>query len=368
MSLELEERLVAKANKAKFPLTANFELSPMCNLHCDMCFIRTEKSVVERLGGLHSVDEWLDLAKQFQQLGTLFILLTGGEPLMYPGFKELYTELKKMGFIMTINTNGTLIDEEMAQLFHQYTPRRVNVTLYGSTPETYEALSHNAAGYERCMQGLRLLKQYNIDTKMNISVVKQNKAEYAQLIATAKELDMPAVVNAYMFPCMRKNCSATRHIVDERLDPDEAAAAMVEYLKYKHETDFEQFVSEMFMLLDAMEPKGPLGLECRAASSSCWVNWQQQLSPCVMMESPRVDLHQMSVAVAWKEIVERGQQVTPHEECTGCKLRTLCEVCYAGACHEKEICGNLDYLCRMTHRKREILEQYKIDLKKESAE
>ena len=365
MSLDLEERLVAKANKSKTPLTANFELTPICNLHCDMCFIRTEKSVVEHLGGLHSVDEWLDLAKQFQQLGTLFILLTGGEPLMYPGFKELYVELKRMGFILTINTNGTLIDEEMAQLFHQYTPRRLNVTLYGTTPKTYEALSQNADGYERCMAGLRLLKKYNIDTKINISVVKQNRAEYSELLEIAKELDMPAVVNAYMFPCMRKNCSATRHIVDERLDPDDAADAMVEYLKYKHK-DFSKYVSALFMRMDKMELNGPLGLECRAASSSCWINWQQQMSPCVMMENPRFDLHQVSVVDAWKGIVSEVQQLIPHDECTNCKLRTMCEVCYAGACHEKEICGNLDYLCRMTHRKREILEQYKIDLKEKS--
>ena len=90
------------------------------------------------------------------------------------------------------------------------------------------------------------------------------------------------------------------------------------------------------------------------------------MSPCVMMESPRVDLHLMSVAEAWKKIVVEAQELTPHDECTGCKLRKLCEVCYAGACHEKEICGNLDYLCRMTDRKRRILEQYKIDLKDKS--
>lgn len=130
-SIELEKILVEKANAAKIPLTANFELTPLCTLDCDMCFIHLRQSDVNQFGGLRSFEEWLSLARQLKQMGTLFILLTGGEPMMYPYFQELYTELRKMGFILTINTNGTLIDNEICQMFTNLKPRRVNITLYG---------------------------------------------------------------------------------------------------------------------------------------------------------------------------------------------------------------------------------------------
>lgn len=356
MSLELEERLVAKANQAKIPLTVNFELTPICNLGCDMCFIRTEKLVVDKLGGLHTVDEWLEIAREFKKLGTLFILLTGGEPMLYPGFKELYPELKKMGFILTINTNGTMIDEEMAQLLHAYTPRRVNVTLYGPDRDYYQRLTHHADGFDRCMRGLKLLRQYNIDTKMNISLVKSNDGTHQHLLEIAQELDIPAVTNSYMFPCMRSNCAGKRHIVEERLDPIKAAEEAVAYMKYKKGEEFPLYAREAVRSIAYVEPR-PVGLDCRAASSSGWVNWQQLLSPCVMMEAPRFDLHQIPVAEAWRRLVEESLTLPKHEECADCKLRLLCEVCYAGACHEKKMCGNLDYLCQMAHKKVELLEQ-----------
>lgn len=108
----LERALVDKANQSRVPITTNFELTPTCTLNCDMCFIRTERSVVERHGGLSPLQQWLDWAEQLQDMGTLFILLTGGEPMLYPHFKELYTRLREMGFILTLNTNGTLIDNE----------------------------------------------------------------------------------------------------------------------------------------------------------------------------------------------------------------------------------------------------------------
>lgn len=112
----LERALVDKANQSRVPITTNFELTPTCTLNCDMCFIRTERSVVERHGGLSPLQQWLDWAEQLQDMGTLFILLTGGEPMLYPHFKELYTRLREMGFILTLNTNGTLIDNEMVRI------------------------------------------------------------------------------------------------------------------------------------------------------------------------------------------------------------------------------------------------------------
>ena len=78
-----------------------------------------EKSQAEKRGGLRSIEEWLHIANQLQEIGTLFILLTGGEPLLYPDFKELYIRLKEKGFILTINTNATLIDDETVRLFQR---------------------------------------------------------------------------------------------------------------------------------------------------------------------------------------------------------------------------------------------------------
>ena len=119
----LEKRLVNKANEARIPITANFELTPTCNLHCDMCFIRMEHSAVQAMGGVRTLEEWLDTARQLKEMGTLFILLTGGDPMLYPHFKELYTALREMGFILTINTNGTLIDEHITRMFQRLKPR-----------------------------------------------------------------------------------------------------------------------------------------------------------------------------------------------------------------------------------------------------
>lgn len=354
----LEKRLVDKANRARIPITANFELTPTCNLHCDMCFIRMEQQEVRQMGGGRTLEDWLDIARQLKEMGTLFILLTGGEPMLVPHFQELYTRLREMGFILTINTNGTLINEEIARLFQRLKPRRVNVTLYGAGNETYQRLCRSPHGFDQCMNGLKLLKQYGIDTKMNLSIVRENVEDYPKLLDIARSMDIPAEVNSYMFSCTRSTCTAKRDIPTMRLDAEQAAQAEMTYLRYKHGDTFPQYARNLVWQLQSHTLQTPgVGLDCRAGKSSCWFDWRGRMTPCCVMETPAVELKDKTVAEAWQTIIGQCEQLPIHTECKDCSLRSICDVCYAAACHEKQACGNVDFLCRMSQTKYQALQQ-----------
>ena len=345
---KVEKRLVAKATAAHIPITASFELTPCCNLQCDMCFIRMRQDEMKAHGGLRSLDFWLHLAEELKAMGTLFILLTGGEPLLYPYFKELYRELRKMGFILTLNTNGTCIDEETAQLFQESLPRRVNVTLYGASRETYERLCHRAEGFDHCMHGLTLLKAYGIDTKLNVSIVKENLVDFEKILAIGDELGIPSVVNSYMFLCSRSIRNGIG-IKDSRLDTADGGQIDALSLRHKKGEGFYDTVPALLRELEQADPcNESVRLSCRAGSSSAWITWQGVMTPCVMMEYPAVHLDHLSAREAWAEIVKMSRLLPPHDDCRGCKLRELCQVCYASASLEKQHYGTVDYLCRFT--------------------
>ena len=153
----MEKMLVHKAYMKRVPINGSLELLPLCNMNCDMCYVRLSKKEMETKGRLRTKDEWISLAQQMKESGTLFLLLTGGEPLLFPKFKELYIELQDMGMILTINSNGTLIDEEWADFFAKHKPRRMNITLYGADDKAYEELCHYKGGFEKTIHAIRLL-------------------------------------------------------------------------------------------------------------------------------------------------------------------------------------------------------------------
>lgn len=391
MSLELEKHLVARANEAFEPLTANFELTPLCNLHCDMCFVRLSRQQAEERGGLRDADSWLAIARQLQQMGTLFILLTGGEPMLHPEFHRIYTTLRSMGFIITLNTNGTMITEEMCRDTFREKPRRMNVTLYGSNADTYGRLCHNREGYERTVNGLRLLRKYDIDTKLNLSMVRENSADYDDIMSLADQLGIPVVSNSYMFPVQRTLCGRATHVVESRLPAKEAAVFNNLFYRYKKGDDYSEYAKQaVFKALEGSPSAEGTTLNCRAGRSSMWVSWQHHITPCSMMDIPCVDLwngttkgfdlntftHASTdvddhapeekesghpslppgdMKSAWEWITTSCLAFPAIEECKGCKLHHICQVCYAGAIHELRECGSLSYLCDMAHEELQLL-------------
>src|SRR5699024_6289092 len=136
----VEQMMLRRAAANRWSLNDSIELFILCNMKLDMFYIRLSTEEMKKRGRLHTADEWIRLAREMEEAGVLFLLLTGGEPLLFQDFRRLYQELRKIGMILTINTNGTLLDEDWADFFGRYRPRRINITLYGKNGTAYETL------------------------------------------------------------------------------------------------------------------------------------------------------------------------------------------------------------------------------------
>ena len=100
------------------PLSGTFELTPFCNFQCVMCYVRLTKEQAAQQGEMLRAADWIAIAKQAKEMGMLNLCLTGGEPFTHPEFWDIYSELNKMGFLITILTNGYLIDETVIEKFN----------------------------------------------------------------------------------------------------------------------------------------------------------------------------------------------------------------------------------------------------------
>ena len=76
-----------KGAREGIPVSGTFELTQRCNFNCGMCYVHDCKQKTDPL----SADDWLNLAQQAKDAGTVFLLLTGGEPLFREDFEKIYT-------------------------------------------------------------------------------------------------------------------------------------------------------------------------------------------------------------------------------------------------------------------------------------
>ncbi len=346
----VEARMAEKAGLLFHPLGGTMELTPLCNLDCKMCFIRQSPEEVRQQGSLLSQSDWLRIAGELRDCGVLFLLLTGGEPLLYPHFKSLYLRLNAMGFILTVNTNGTLIDEEWADFFAACPCRRLNLTIYGASGQTYRRLCGSASAFDRVITAARLLRERDIPFRFNCSLTPHNQAEVPQIYQLARDFDVPLETNTYMFPPVRRGTlGGEKPFV--RLSPKEAADTMLESLRLKNPSAPLSLVAENVLnrlLIPNLE--GDLtGLSCRAGRSGFWITWQGHLQPCGMINEPQISLLSTPFSAAWSSLVEETQKITGCSDCKTCKKRNLCRTCGASSYTETGSCAHRpDYQCQLT--------------------
>lgn len=345
-----------KAIKNKIPLSGTFELSPICNMDCKLCYVKMTKSEVEKVGRLRTTDEWIKIAEDAREAGMLFLLITGGEPLLYKGFKELYLKLVKMGLIITINTNATLIDEEMADFFAKYPPSRLNITLYGGSNETYERLCGNPNGFTQVTNAIKYLKERNILVKLNASITPYNKEDIELIYKFAEENELYVQFGCYMFPPVRRDSSAVGQ--GDRFTSEDAAfySVQIDKLRMGEEIFIKRAeqMKEGIILRDdeAVDEQcerlegDPIG--CRAGKSVFWISWDGKMYPCGMMNSIASNPFDIGFMNSWNTILEETKKIRLYSGCTDCKYKGICSSCAASIYTET---GSFDkkpqYLCDM---------------------
>ena len=360
----VRDRILEKASRARVPIMSAFELLPLCNLNCKMCYVRKSMAEVRQAGGLKDGDWWLEVARAGAECGLLYPLLTGGEPFLHPDFEKIYTGMQAMGLQVSINSNGTLIDRDWAEFFGQNRPTRVNITLYGASEGSYEALCGDGDAYRRVMQAVELLKAHNVPVKFNTSVTPENVQDIPALIAYAKEQQIPIQVATYMFPPVRRDADMIGR--NDRLSPGEAALARVTSDLPQGDPEWFLAQAERYRRFVPLEQKPweqgkpyEKGMRCRAGLCSLWVDWQGNFTNCGMYNSVVTSLEGKTFRQAWEEVVKNTAEVRYSPDCLGCPNEHLCHPCIAMIYNECGAhSGRPEYMCRMHQAMAEYYDKF----------
>ena len=354
-----------KAGEMRLPLTGAFELLPVCNLHCKMCYVRKSMKEVKAMGGLLPTEQWLEFAKQAKDEGMLYPLLTGGEPLLRQDFQEIMAKMQEMGLQVSINSNGTLIDEKLARWMEKHCPTKINITLYGASEESYQNLCGDGDAFCRVHRAVEYLKQYHIPVKFNTSITPENVNDLDTIMAYAQSVDIPIQVATYMFPPVRRNADMVGK--NHRLPPEEAALARVKADMLQNDSEWfgmqvarwSKFVPLTNNILQGNAENRNCKMTCRAGRCSFWLDWQGNLGNCGMYSSTKVPVKGRTFAEAWKQVVEETEQVRYSPVCTNCPNFRLCHACIAMVYNEcGDINGRPEYLCRMNQASAHYYQEY----------
>ncbi|MBQ3214968.1 MAG: radical SAM protein [Oscillospiraceae bacterium] len=335
------------------PVSGTFELTPRCNLRCRMCYVRLTPEQMAPIGQERTAQQWLEMAQWAKDAGMAFLLLTGGEPTLRQDFCEIYEGMAQMGLSISINTNGTLLTPELRALWHRLPPAQVNVTLYGTDREDYEALCGNGEAYDAVVDGLDWLQQEGILVHLNTTMVPSNAAKWQQLEQVAQQRKLELRMTAYCFPPNRRDQSCF-----QRLEPEEAGRLIVKDILFREgpEGVLEKARSLTTPLPRSCELDNGEPILCMAGRAQFWITWNGSMAPCAMLTQPTADPYEAGFEAAWQQLRQLCAPIRLCPDCVSCPEAKTCLNCAAVTLAETgRFDGKPEYMCRLNRAYRQEL-------------
>jgi radical SAM protein with 4Fe4S-binding SPASM domain len=337
---DFSEWLHQKVGNRHIPVFGSLEVTMRCNLRCRHCYIPGQERAAHEQNDL-SLVEIKHLLDEVTDAGCLWMLLTGGEPLLRPDFRDIYSYARQKGLILTLFTNGTLITPEIADFLAQWRPFNIEISLYGASQETYERVTGIPGSYARCRQGIDLLLERKLPLGLKSVVMTLNQAELAEMQTLAESLGVTYRFDPVINPGLDGSARPTRL----RLLPQEIVA--IEQADPNRSLAWpESFRGKLGYKI----PDRKLYL-CGAGKNSFHIDASGKMSMCISSRNPAYDLRAGSFKEGWEDFLPRvtARQYSEQFLCAGCELRMACAQCPAVAELETQDAEQrVEFLCHLT--------------------
>jgi radical SAM protein with 4Fe4S-binding SPASM domain len=351
-----------KARRALFSF--DLELTARCNLNCCHCYINLPANDKAAQARELSLAEIAHIADQAVELGAMWCLLTGGEPLLRPDFADVYMMLKRKGLLVSVFTNATTIRAEHIALFKKYPPRDIEVTVYGSSRPSYERVTRRPGSFAAFIRGLDALVEAGVRVRLKAMALRSNLDDMEAIAAFGRA----RTKDYYRFDPvlhLRFDGDAVRNqeIRGERLTPEEIVA-----LERADEKRFGALEKSCDTLINAEFTH--IGCDhlfhCGAGNGSFNVGYDGTFRLCSSLWAPgtTLNLRQASLREAWETLIPRVRDLRSSNAeylntCRKCAIVNLCLHCAAHAHLETgAMDGATPYFCEVAHARADAIQSH----------
>jgi len=340
----------------RVPITGILELTSRCNLKCVHCYLGPQEEQRQKRSLEMTTERVKEVIDQVVAEGCLYLVITGGDPMVRKDFPEVYRYAREQGLIVTVFCDGVLVTDTIVELFKEYPPNKVDISLYGATAETYERVTRIPGSFPRCVAGIRRLLDNGIPVGLKTVLMTINKHELEAMREMARDLGVGFRMDSAIFPCLPTH---DHEPLDLRVDAKEAVE--LEMSEPDTVKAWVKYVEEREEL-----PRSDALYVCGAGVSSFYVDPFGFASPCLMTTHYRYEIgEERSFASLWgRELVQlRDKKPREGYACNSCEMKLGCNGCPAfnyletGAEDVKS-----DYVCETTnHRWTKIQEARNVE-------
>ncbi len=335
--------------RRRVPISGILELTSRCNLKCVHCYLGPQEEQRKKRDLEMTTEQAKDVIDQISASGCLYLVITGGDPMVRKDFAQVYRHAREKGLIVTVFCDGVLVTDKIVRLFQEIPPYNVDVSVYGATPATYEQVTRIPGSFPRFLSGIDRLAEGGIPFSLKTVLMSINKHELAAMRRAAAKLGVKFRVDTAIFPCLPTH---DHEPLDLRVEPEEAVE-----LELSDPDQLRQWVEYADRRQD--QPTSDKLYTCGAGVTNFFVDPQGYASPCLMTTNYRYPLAERGFDSLWEnELVQlRTKKPGADYTCNSCEMKLACTGCPAFNFQEN---GQEDvkseYVCETTRHRWQAIE------------
>lgn len=300
-----------KAFAEAIPISGTFELTPRCNFDCRMCYVHLKSEEISRYGKEQTAEQWINMAKEAKEAGTTWLCVTGGEPLVHPEFDIIWKALSQMGFFITLQTNGALLEGKILNLLAEYPPKLVKMSLYGSNDQVYQKVCQVSEGFTKVDRGIQALKEMKIPIELVSTIIKQNVEDIPGMIRYAFLNKLRWINTVGIKPSVRGRENHAKELEIQNRQTEEAFKDSLKNRIKKHSMSLDRKPCTM----------------CKDYRLGYWITWNGNIQFCGFMNRPEISVKELGFQEAWKQLLEYEESLRWPDKCYTCKVQEGCLRC-----------------------------------------
>jgi len=150
----------------------DFAYSFECNFNCKHCCADfLQKQTIATKMQLQDVER---VADEADKMGVFVFSLIGGEPLVWKDLDELVRVIDPKRFLISITTNGWLLNETMANHLVEIGVNKVNISIDSSIEEEHDAFRNRVGSLKQAIQAVKNGQKAGLNVQISVVATHQN--------------------------------------------------------------------------------------------------------------------------------------------------------------------------------------------------
>lgn len=304
------------------PLSVYFELTNCCNFKCPFCYINYSddgKKFLNTKELIKNIDYLCDK-------GMVSASLSGGECLMHPDFKKIYSYLHNKEVLIAVLTNGVLINDDIIKLFKEKKPYKVEISLYGSNNNLMKKnTKQDSWGLDDLKTNILKLKKNDINVICKMPINKVTSSSFFEIYEWCKEHNIPFYYSDELFNRYDGSCN-NKYLLDDT--------------KIKNILEDDKYL--LYRQMNFNLNKKKKCFDCKAGKYSMVMSYDNSIYPCFEFRQIKDGVFDIgnNIDIAYNKLKDyiKSYKDIILSYCNGCNAYSICQDCVINHINGKSNC------------------------------